>query len=327
MRTARSADGEASWEVVAFVREAPAVIGPFVRAHLALGAARVRAFQDGPLDPACVGAAPQAAWAACDDAFWAGLGRNRPCSVEARQCAAYDHAFATCEADWLLVVDADEVVTPGFGAWLARVPPGVASVQLPTAEAAWRTGSDAERAWSADLFRLPGAAPGLLERLYGPLAGLFQGGVLGHAEGKQLVRRGATVAWVGLHVSGRPGGGVLTVRAGDAVPARPAPRLLHHDAMSRGRWAAKWRARASGAVIATEMSPVRRRQMAAFARADAAGATDALFAALYRLDGWQRAVLAEAGLLYRPASGQEPHSVSENAKIAAAVSAVVSTSQ
>ena len=295
-----------SFAVAALVREDAGDLVRFAGHHARAGAARVDLYGDGP-ERADV---PGAAFAPCDAAFWAGLGASRPEGVEARQTAVYEHAFARLEADWLLVCDADELV---FGAdedpagsavprFLAAVPPDVVSVQIPSAEAVYGPGDPVGAAWAARWFRLPTDDEALLGAVYGQDAALLQRGLLGHHEGKQFVRRGARLGWIGLHVSGLPaqrGGGVATVTAAEAL-GRPSPlHLGHYDASSRARWVAKWRARLSGETRAELMGARRRAQMAVIGDAVTRGEEAALFARLYALDERQAGLLFRAGVLIR----------------------------
>lgn len=300
-----------SFAVAALVREAPEALARFARHYARAGAASVTLYGDGPEDRAeAVAGVPGARFVPCGPGFWDALGRGRPESVEARQVAVYEHALARLEADWLLPCDADELVF-GEGAeaisrFLGAVPAGVPSVQVPSAEAVYGPGDALGAPWAARWFRLPTEDRAMLAEAYGEDAALFQRGLLGHHEGKSFHRRGAALAWIGLHLAGRPGGGVASVPACDAAPeawsgAWPgaALRLGHYDALSLERWEAKWRARLSGAVRAALMGPERRAQMAVIGEALAAGRGAALFARLYALDERQAALLSARGLAVR----------------------------
>lgn len=311
-----------SFAVAALVREAPEALARFARHYALAGAASVTLYGDGPEDRAeAVAGVPGARFVPCGPGFWDALGQAqpesvaaRPESVEARQVAVYEHAFAGLEADWLLPCDADELVFgEGSGAirtFLGAVPLDVASVQVPSAEAVYGPGDALGAPWAARWFRLPTEDRALLVEAYGEDAALFQRGLLGHHEGKSFHRRGAALSWIGLHLAGRPGGGVASVPARDAAPeawseawsgAWPgaALRLGHYDALSLERWEAKWRARLSGAVRAALMGPERRAQMAVIGEALAAGRGAALFARLYALDERQAALLSARGLAVR----------------------------
>ena len=296
-----------SFAVAAMVREAPGDLARFGAHYARAGAARVDLYGDGPEDHlgAVAGVAGVAGlrFTPCDAAFWDGLGLPRPGGVEARQTAVYEHAFAGLGADWLLACDADELAfgegEDALRRFLSAVPEEVVSVQIPSAEAVYGPGDPVGAAWAARWFRLPTDDEALLAEAYGEDARLLQRGLLGHHEGKQLLRRAARPAWIGLHVSGRPGGGVLTVPAAEALARESPVRLGHYDALSYERWAAKWAARLSGRTRAELMGERRRAQMAVIGEALAAGEGEALFRRLYGLDARQAGLLSEAGALVR----------------------------
>ena len=274
-------------------------IAVFVDHYRRKGAERVRVYFDGPAGAAPTAMGSKAELIVCDEAFWAARG-GRPAIVEDRQRVVYADAYSRLTADWLLVVDIDEMI---FGdvdpaAVLGAVPPQREAVIFPTVEAVWRAGDDLSREYGATLARKSynGPFPDLFGALAYPRRGtFFVRGLLAHHMGKHAVRRGLTDILVCLHESKRDDRPLKAARARDPKTGRTA-WLLHHDAINLDAWRAKWDLRLARSDTA-EMGRRRRRQQAAYANAREAGEESALFARLYGLTRLQAGVLRRLGML------------------------------
>lgn len=292
----------ASFSTVSLIRETPAVLLRFAGHYLAAGADEVMLYWDGD-DPPEVLRTPGLSLVACDPAFWAALG-GRPAGLEARQAAVYGVAMARCASDWLLVCDADEFV---FGdrplaAWLDLIPSGEDAVRLPVAEAVWGPGDDPARDWGSTHFRTVWPSEKLWRLLgrpiYGEVAGFMRRGLLGHIEGKQVLRAGRRYSAI-RNMAAERDGQRLGRPAASVAPALTGQWLGHFDAIGFERWREKWRRRIERETLAENMSPGRNAQMALVADRLASGRGEALFAAFYGLSRGQVAALRGLGRCFR----------------------------
>jgi hypothetical protein len=286
----------AQFEVVAMALAPKRHIDAFVAHYLGKGATRVRIFYDGASDAAPVLEAGELT--ACDAAFWQSLD-GRPDSVEHRQRKVYNHAYRDMTADWLLVVDIDEMMfgDTDLGAVLDAVPAQRESVIFCNLEAVWRANDDPSE-FGATLARKAYNGPfwsWLSHALYPGAGDFFVRALLGHHMGKHAVRRGIPDIDVCIHESKRNGQPLKAARARDPRTGCLA-WLLHYDAISFDAWRSKWNRRL--AVDDTrEMGRKRRRQQAVYAEAREKGEEAALFARLYALAPWQERTLRRLGLL------------------------------
>lgn len=274
-------------------------IAAFVDHYRRKGAERIRVYFDGPHDAAPGALVSPAELIVCDPAFWAARG-GRPEIVEDRQRVVYADAYSRLEADWLLVVDIDEMI---FGdvdpaAVLGAVPSEREVVIFPTVEAVWRDGDDLTRDYGATLARKAyhGPFPDLFSALAYPGRGsFFVRGLLAHHMGKHAVRRGLGDIMVCIHESKRDDRPLKAARARDPRTGRTA-WLLHYDAIDLGAWRAKWERRLTTRDTA-EMGRRRCRQQTTYANARDRGQTAALFGLLYALTTRQQGALRRLGLL------------------------------
>ena len=297
------------FEVVAMALAHERHIAAFTAHYRAKGAVRIRVYFDGTEapDPVAVGLSCDNL-VICDEAFWAARG-GRPAIVEERQRVVYADAYARLTADWLLVVDIDEMI---FGdvdpaAVLGAVPAEREAVIFPTVEAVWRAGDDLTREYGAVLARKSynGPFPDLFGSLAYPGRGsFFVRGLLAHHMGKHAVRRGLPDIMVCLHESKRDDRPLKAERARDPKTGKTA-WLLHHDAINLDAWRAKWDRRLATSDTA-EMGRRRRRQQAAYARAREAGEESALFASLYALTQAQERSLRRLGRVLDIAQDPRP---------------------
>ncbi|MFA4940638.1 glycosyltransferase family 2 protein [Brevundimonas sp.] len=290
------------FEVVAMALAPDRHIAVFVDHYRRKGAARVRVYFDGAAEaaprPADVGLGDEAL-IVCDDAFWARRG-GRPTSVEARQRRVYKDAYDKIVADWLVVVDIDELIhcDASLDAVLSAAPASRDLVIFPTVEAVWRVGDDLDREYGARFARK--AYSGLFWSelsycLYPGAGAFFVRGLLGHHMGKYAVRRGKVGVTACIHEAKQDGAPLKAVSARDPLNGRPV-WLLHYDAISLDAWRAKWDRRLeTGDTI--EIGRRRRRQQMVYAKARETGHERALFARLYSLTNLQIWVLRRLGLL------------------------------
>lgn len=286
-------------------------VGVFVDHYRRRGAARVRVYFDGPAAsaprPKAVGLADDEL-TVCDDAFWAARG-GRPASVEARQRLVYADAYRALGADWLVVVDIDELIfgPVDLAAALETAPAARDLVLFPTVEAVWRAGDDLNRDYGAVLARKSYSGPFWSELsylLYPGAGAFFVRGLLGHHMGKYAVRRGLDGVTPCIHEAKRGEVPLKAARARDPRTGQTV-RLLHYDAISLDAWRAKWDRRLAVGDTA-EIGRRRRRQQATYASARETDGEAALFLRLYALNRVQAGVLRRMGLLLDIAPRDRP---------------------
>ncbi len=240
----------ASFSVVSLMKEEASIIRRFVDYYQKLGAERIFILYDGGLDDLAADGVTPAVLAAqgaellsCDDAFWLREAGKVPEHLEHRQRAAFAVGHARNPSDWLLVCDADEFVIDRMpvAGFLDRIPIGVDSVVIPPAEAVWGPGESIDVPFGSSWFRRPGLQ-GRFDKyiVYGPMGVLFRRGLLGHALGKQFVRRGARFDLIHQHFAYRDGKRI-SVPAAQIHPDLAVVELAHFDAISYARWYEKFR--------------------------------------------------------------------------------------
>jgi hypothetical protein len=233
-----------TFRVAAVVKEPAPLIDRFVGWYLAAGAAGITLYFDDPADPAIAACCtdPRVTAVPCTPDFWRGIGQEPDARFTLRQNAAITAAYGQAHEDWLLVVDADELVHLAHGTiagLLAAQGPEVRSLMVEPAEFVHAPGGGAA-------FRLP-IGRGIVNRVYGDEAELFRKrhGLIGHSTGKAFHRSGQTGIWLRQHWA--------VDAAGEAVPFASAGRdqgayLLHYLAPDYPQWRAKmeWRLASSG---------------------------------------------------------------------------------
>ncbi|WP_158547442.1 glycosyltransferase family 2 protein [Rhodovulum sp. 12E13] len=239
MQTASTAEDTATprWAVVATVREPAALVAAFAAHHLALGADELWLFFDDPEDPAAdlAEALPRTRVVRCDDAYWRERrGRARPALQSQRQMANATLAGNRTRADWILHVDADELLwcEGPLADELARLDESHGWLKIRNLERVW-LGDERGASIFEGAFRRPLLPGDALEAgaIYGETARFMRMGFAGYPVGKALSRTGH--------------GYRLTVHrpeaAGEAPPFRVARavHLLHFDGLTPRHWAAK----------------------------------------------------------------------------------------
>jgi len=240
----------ASFSVVALMKEEAAIIRRFVTYYMGLGAEEIFILHDGPIDHLIAAdMSPQklaeqgVRLHVCDDAFWQREAGSVPEHLEHRLRAAFGVGHKWCKSDWLLVCDADEFIIDRMPVqiFLGHIPLEIDSVIVFPAEAVWGPDEDISVPFGSTWFRRP------VERsraqnfwLYGPFGFLFRKGLLGHALGKQFVRRGAKFDLIHQHYAIRDGQRI-SVPARRIDPKLAVVELAHFDAISYDRWYEKFR--------------------------------------------------------------------------------------
>lgn len=233
-----------TFRVAAVVKEPVAILRRFTDWYLAAGAARVVLYFDDPDDPAIASVTgdPRIEAIRCTPDFWRGIGQEADARFTLRQNAAITAAYAETDEDWLLVVDADELVHVTQGTipdLLAAQGPDVSSLMVEPAEFVHAPVAGAA-------FRLP-IGRKFVNRLYGAEADLFRKrhGLIGHSTGKAFHRSGQKDIWLRQHWA--------VDKAGEVVPYASVGRdqgayLLHYLAPDFAAWRAKmeWRMASTG---------------------------------------------------------------------------------
>lgn len=225
-----------TWATVTTLKEAPETVMDFVAQHLYLGAAEIHLYFDDPADPAAdlVAGIPAVRVTRCDAAHWAQFGQ-RPDRHQARQKANAQHAYERARTDWIIHLDADEMVSADrpVGEILAEATDTV--LRLPPFEAlsfdkAGRNGRHSH------YFRgvLPATPQGrrVAAAAYAPFEGVLFDGMLSHSAGKFMVRTGRPEVRLSIHAP---------YEAGKRRPHADAPglRLLHFHGGDYAHWRAR----------------------------------------------------------------------------------------
>lgn len=292
-----------TWATVTMLKEAPEVVLDFVAHHVCMGASEVFLYFDDPEDPAIplVEKVPQVRAIRCTPDHWAAIGARLP-THEARQKANANHARERTACDWIIHLDADEMVHAD----------GRVSDLLHEAD------TDVLRLAPFEAFHLPRAGQGerpefrfrgVLPRgprgdrlgaaAYGAFAGLLGQGMLSHAAGKFFVRTDDPAVRMSIHGPFRNG---VRAPAGEAA----GMRLLHFHSSDWNKWRRHLEFRLQKGAYAAHWQPRKAR----------AAEQETLFAALERLRndegeeglrrfyhlvctfGPEKRVLARAGALF-----------------------------
>lgn len=232
-----------SFSVAAIVREPPDVLERFVGWHLGQGAARIDLYFDDPEDPSAPRFAgdPRIRVVRCTPGFWQAIGTSPTRRFPRRQNRAMTHAYAESEADWMLNIDADELIHIGgrsVAEMLEAAPSDVGAVSIASAEYVRVAGAP-------PAFRLP-VARGMLAEIYGADGPLFRraSGLVGHADGKSFIRRGQAGIRLRQHWAEGDAGRI----ASQCLGAGEGAYLLHFLQEDFATWRAKvpWRMNSFG---------------------------------------------------------------------------------
>ncbi len=237
-----------TWATVTTLREPLTRVQAFVAHHLWLGASEIWLYFDDPDDPAIAAVAgiAQVRAVPCTPAMKAAHS-NRSGSHESRQKANANHAYHRTQANWMIHLDADEMIEADrpLAALLASARDDV--VRLPPFEALHHPAAG-QGMRPSHLFRgpLPDTDEGRAAAriAYGRFAGTLAAGMLSHAVGKFFLRTGIEGGALSIHaplIGGRRARG----------SALPGLRLLHLHGGDYDEWRAHLSRRlASGAYVA-----------------------------------------------------------------------------
>jgi hypothetical protein len=283
-----------SFQVLTVALCEASLLDRFINYYLGQGASLVRIFHDGNSTYRHISRRVENI--ECDDGFWAVLGIARPASVEDRQRAIYLHAYGACQQDWCLVVDIDEYV---FGpvrlsAYFVTVDPKVEAVRFISAEAVFAVDA-IDRPFGAEMFRMPlprYLAPVVSRLAYGRYGKVFIRGLMGHARGKEALRRGLGKVEIEIH-DAKVDGRNLYERHATSLDGF---WLAHYDAIDFSQWCEKFTRRLQ-ARDTLEMGYKRERQIAFFKACRSTEERKTLFRRLYCMPPWRRGVLKVLGYL------------------------------
>lgn len=243
----------ASWGVVATVKEDAGVIRSFVAHYKTIGAAEIHLFFDDPDDPAAAIAQAVAGVQVtrCGEDHWKG---RRPETHQARQKRNANLAYRRCRTDWLIHLDADELLHAPLpiGRVLERLDRDRTAARVMPAEAMVPPRRD-----GVSVFRLPlpdsprGRRIG--ERVFGGLARYLDRGFLSHTAGKCFVRTGIADMTLSIH-DPFLGGVRLT------PPWLPDTLLLHLHGDDEDRWLAAVGRRLSTGAYQARLNDLRKRR-------------------------------------------------------------------
>jgi len=292
------------WSAVATVRTRSEYVDAFIRHYLGCGAFQVILFFDDP-DVSFLPQSPRVVGVICDEQYWNSIGKLRPNEVENRQLANLDYAISITETEWLLHVDADELVISSseIDEVLRRQPEDVFSVVATPIEAVYESSPNIADAFETRWFKRPlreDEDTSVLSILYGELSMLTMRGLFGHVVGKAFTRARCKIKTPSLHLP-QPCDPNLR-----SAVAAPSVELLHFDSLTFADWKEKWMRRFSGEVVAIKMSERRRRQMemigSTHERAGDAGLLE-LYQKMYVLDPDRLAAARSAGFLVERTHG------------------------
>lgn len=293
----------AKFSVLIVARETRSVMKTVIGHYRRLGAEQIMIFFDGPTTPLKGLDAPGLEVIECNADFWAAhLEGNAP-SIEDKQRVAHGIGLGRCRADWLLIVDADELLVADRPVedMLDAVPADVDALRIPNYEMVWGPGDEFGREFGATYLRIPLRHRGrraLLRLVYGRDSRFLPFGLTGHEAGKQFIRAGRHYDLIDIHTCQR--NGELIGQWLDAVAPGETAFIAHFDAVSLARWAEKFRRRYSGEAAAVDMRPSRAAQMDLIR--DAIRSDDSLAGLCRRLNGltlWQYRILRLFGYAFR----------------------------
>jgi len=292
------------FSVATLALETRAVLDRFIAHYRQAGASEVTIYFDGATDHLADLNDSVVTVIRCDEAFWQSHGCDHGRVLNLKLQTVFQTAAKTARHDWVLLVDADELlVSPEpFAALLDRIPPAIEAVSIPNVEAVWGPTDALGAEFAATHFRRPARRRlhKVVQRAVydAQTRTMLRNGLAGHSAGKQVLRTGKRYDLIASHHAERDGQ-PINVWLGELVPGTEAV-IAHFDAIGLERWREKHNLRTSGRAIPTPRAH-RKRQMTVIR--DTAGADDAAMAALFRrmyhLTPVQYAVLRAFGLAFR----------------------------
>ncbi|MCP1660524.1 glycosyltransferase family 2 protein [Neisseria perflava] len=205
-----------SWSVVVTVKSTPTYINYFIQHHLALGAKEIFVFLDSPNDfPLSeINQDRRVHLIGCDDDFWKNCPHfdclryqagTRPELVEYRQYHNMLHAQLLTSADWLLMLDIDELLYSrgNVNEILATYPDNVFSVLARPREAVYlneapQSGLDV---YKTPYFKLHKYHSKAYQTIYNRPEMINKGGFYGYVSGKSFTRVNKIVMQNSCHLN------------------------------------------------------------------------------------------------------------------------------
>lgn len=193
----------ARWGIVSTIKAPLADILGFAAHHLEAGAHRLHLYLDDP-DPrtyAVLKAHPKIRVTACDDAYWAKLGKPRPHKHQPRQTLNAAHAYGRkTDVDWLVHIDCDEFLASAqsIGGLLADLPADCLCARLRPYEALCPPDGSLPALFKGFELPMP-QRRATTEALYPTFGRYLNGGFLSHVAGKLAYRTGIDGFSVKIH--------------------------------------------------------------------------------------------------------------------------------
>lgn len=234
-------------------RETPDIVKRFLTYHVSLGAEEIFLFHDGPsadlwdhglqLDEET---SARCRIIGTEDEVWPKEVKRNPRTFIPRQEALFNHAYALCQSNWLICIDADEFLfgSRNIGEVLGAISPDVSSVTIENVEAVWGPGESLGKSFSSTYFRrqMP-PSPDRADRLrkaHGPTPRLLNAeGFVGHTLGKSAHRVTAGLDHIAVHW-GENDATNISRPFGQVIDDPDALLLAHFDAVSFQRWRDKF---------------------------------------------------------------------------------------
>ncbi|WP_460272597.1 glycosyltransferase family 2 protein [Celeribacter sp. ULVN23_4] len=281
-----------TWQVACILKEDLKVTLRFVAWYLDMGADRVTLLFDDPNDPAIelLQDLPRVECLPCTEAFWKERIGVRPgARFTRRQNAALTHIYRNTEQDWLLNVDADELlyIDQGMDGFLAAQPEDVDYVRIGPVEKVLQEDEDS-------LCLRARMDKDALETVHGEEAkyfARFRRGMVGHPEGKSIIRAGLDVQKLRQHWPKPRDGEAFRERL---VPASKDAMLIHLLGEDEAVWKDKiaWRMDSWGFAPA-----IKEHIQAALETSERDAALTEIYDAFFRADAAKLARLKEQGAL------------------------------
>jgi len=234
-----------SFSVVAIVKEPLEIVQRFLRWYIGQGASNITLFFDDPHDPAISFASGFANVTAvpCTPALWSEVGVKHDARFTRRQNNVLTYAYYRQTDDWMLNVDADELMYFHGESIADRIN----SFDLDASAYAIRTAEHVLVPASQGFHFRTGIEKSAVRDVFGANADLFlrRRGLAGHPEGKSFIRTGLADIRLRQHWAEYRDGGAVE---GPVLTASDAAFLLHFMVEDYASWRGKldWRVNSWG---------------------------------------------------------------------------------
>ena len=285
-----------TWSVVTVANETPETIRRFVAWHLEAGARHIRIFFDDPNDPCIdmVAHLPQVTPTRCTPEFWQERGWTQDTRFTRRQNVACKFGYLAAKTNWVLNIDADELIYTETGSVsdkLKTLSADTRCVLVRPAEQVQREGPGDRAVFRQRTNRK------IVREVYGDLARALvrNHGMVGHSIGKSFVRSGLEDFKIRQHFIqqlGRQGAPVIdqTLGQSDGI------YLLHYFNRGYDDWRRKLEYRLSNVGFRPRLRMLLQEALAA----DDPDAVEMMYRKLHHIDDRQYQLLDRAGSLVSP---------------------------